>query len=120
MSRLDDLIAEALSAEEKEMLKDTAEPGWFRLGLDQFRGRYGWVTWVVMIVQATLFLAGVWCAVRFFAATEVLEALHWGLPAAVLVIVATVLKTSLMPQMQADRVLREIKRLELLIVRERG
>lgn len=118
MSKLDQLIAEALSAEEREILRDTEELGWFQLGLNQFRGKLGWVTWVVMIVQASLFLVGVWCAVGFFGATDALSALHWGLPAAVLILVATILKMSLMPQMQADRVLRELKRIELMIAHQ--
>ncbi|MEM6622697.1 MAG: DUF6768 family protein [Pseudomonadota bacterium] len=120
MSKLDDLIAEALSAEEREILRETEELGWFALGARQFTGKLGWVSWVVMLVQAALFLGGVWCAIEFFAATEVLAALHWGLPGAVLIILATILKTSLMPQMQADRVLRELKRVELMIAHKAG
>lgn len=115
MSKLDDLIAEALSDEERGILRETEELGWFALGARQFRGKLGWVTWVVMIVQATMFLLGLWCGWKFFAATDPLIALKWGLPAAVLVILATILKTSLMPQLQADRVLRELKRVELMI-----
>lgn len=118
MSRLDQLIAEAMSAEEREILRETEELGWFRLGRNQFSGKLAWVTWSMMIIQGALFLAGVWCAVEFFAATDVLIALKWGLPAAVLIIVATIIKTSLMPQLQADRVLRELKRVELMIVRK--
>jgi hypothetical protein len=120
MSKLDDLIAEALSTEERAMLRETEEKGWFAMGADQFRGRLAWVTWVIAIVQAVLFLAGVWCAIRFFGATETLTALHWGLPAAVLVILAAILKTSLMPQMQADRVIREVKRVELMLASQKG
>lgn len=120
MSKLDDLIAEALSAEEKEIVRETEELGWFALGASQFTGKLGWVSWVLMIVQSAMFLGAVWSAIRFFGASDVLTALHWGLPASVLAIVATVLKTSLMPQMQADRVLRELKRVELLIAHQKG
>ena len=115
MSRLDDLIAEAMSAEERAILRETEELGWFALGAKQFTGKLGWVTWVVMIMQGLIFLAGAWCAWHFFTASELLSALHWGLPAAVLIVVATLLKLSLMPQLQADRILRELKRVELMI-----
>ncbi|MCI4665660.1 MAG: hypothetical protein MRY74_13155 [Neomegalonema sp.] len=117
MSKLDQLIAEAMSAEEREILRETEELGWFGLGLNLFRGKLGWVTWTVMIVQSAMFIAAVWCAIEFFAASDVLSALKWGLPGAVLMIVATILKTSLMPQIQANRILRELKRIELMIVR---
>ncbi|SPH18615.1 hypothetical protein DEA8626_02155 [Defluviimonas aquaemixtae] len=120
MTKLDELIEEALRDEDRDILEATAEQGWFALGLSQFRGRLGWVTWLVMIVQATMFIIGVWCAIRFFGATEVLAALKWGLSAAVLMLMATALKMSLMPQLQADRVLREVKRLELIVARQRS
>lgn len=115
MSKLDDLIREALDAKDQEILDKTEELGYVQLGLSQFGGKLGWVTWVIMIVQAALFVIGVWCAFNFFAATEVLSAIKWGIPSATLIIVAAALKFSLMPQMQADRIIREVKRVELLI-----
>lgn len=116
MTKLDDLIQKALEDQDQAVLAATREPGWMELGLSQFRGRLGWVTWVIMITQTALFLGGVYCAVEFFAATAVLSAVKWGITAAVLLIMAVSLKTSLMPQMQADRVIREVKRLELLLL----
>ncbi|MDH5798906.1 MAG: hypothetical protein OEZ19_10095, partial [Paracoccaceae bacterium] len=88
MSKLDDLIREALEGEDREMLADTEELGYFALGLSQFTGKHGWVTWVIMVVQTVMFLIGAWCAVRFFQSTEVLEAVKWGISGAVLWIAA--------------------------------
>jgi ABC-type multidrug transport system fused ATPase/permease subunit len=115
MDKLDKLIEQSLNEEDRQIMADTAELGYFELGLKQFRGKLGWVTWVIMIVQATMFLIGVWCTVQFFAATDMLLALKWGLSAAVLILAATTIKVSLMPQMQADRILRELKRVELML-----
>lgn len=120
MTRLDDLIEEALSDEDKDILKDTRELGWFALGANQFRGKLGWVTWVIMAMQIVLVAASLWMGLKFFAATDALTALKWGLPAATLLIMAIIMKTSLMPQMQADRILRELKRVELMIAHARG
>lgn len=116
MTKLDDLIREALEDQDKAALAETEELGYFALGLNQFSGKLGWVTWVIMLVQGALFLGGVYCAVKFFGATEALAATKWGITGAVLMIIATNLKMSLMPQMQADRVIREVKRLELLLL----
>jgi len=118
MSKLDRLIEEALSDQDKDMLRETQELGWFALGASQFSGKLGWVSWVIMIVQAVLFLLAVWTGWHFFTTADVLSALKWGLPSATLMIVATILKTSLMPQMQADRVIRELKRVELMIAQK--
>jgi len=115
MTHLDDKIRNSLSGADRAIYDQTEELGYFSLGLAQFQGKLGWVTWVIMVTQAALFVAGVWCAVQFFAATDVLIALKWGLPSAVLIIVAASLKFSLMPQMQAARILRELKRVELLL-----
>jgi hypothetical protein len=120
MSKLDQLIEEALSDQDKEMLRETGELGWFALGASQFTGKLGWVSWVLMITQTALFVAAAWTGWHFFAADNVLTAMKWGLPSATLMIVATILKTSLMPQMQADRVLRELKRVELMIAHKNG
>jgi len=115
MTKLDDMIKDALGEQDHQILKDTEELGYFALGFNQFTGKLGWISWVVMLTQSIMFFVGVWCAWHFFNATEVLMALKWGLPAVVLMLAATSLKLSLMPQMQADRVLRELKRVELLI-----
>lgn len=120
MSKLDELVEELLRDEDRAIIAATSEQGWFQLGLSQFKGKLGWVTWVIMLVQTVLFVISVWCAVRFFQATDVLPALRWGLSAAVLMITATQLKMSLMPQMQADRVLRELRRVELMIAERRA
>jgi hypothetical protein len=120
MSKLDELIRDALEGEGREAFEETEELGWFALSLSQFRGKLGWVTWVLMIVQSTMFIVGAWCAVRFFQETELLTALKWGLSGAVLWITATNLKLSLMPQMQADRVIRQLRRVELLLASQNG
>ena len=120
MDKFDTMIAEALSEEDRALLAGMREPGFFSLGLGLFRGPNGWVSAVLMVVQTVMFLASVWCGWRFFAASEVMDALRWGLPAAVLFIVGTQLKMALMPQMQADRVLHALRRLELVALRQHG
>ena len=120
MDKLDKLIEEALREEDQKIFKQTEELGWFALGLSQFRGKLGWVVWVIMVVQGILFLIGVWCAVQFFGTSDVLMAVKYGLSGAVLILIATSLKFSLMPQMQADRVIRELKRVELMLARREG
>lgn len=117
MNKIDRMIEEALSEEDRAIAEATAERGWFALALGTFRGKLGWITWVVMIVQTTMFGFAVWCGFRFYGATDVLTAVKWGITAAVLTLMATVLKLSLMPQIQADRILRELRRVELMIAK---
>lgn len=116
MQEIDQMIELALSQRDREILEGTEELGWFSLGLKQFTGKLGWVTWVVMVSQVTMFIAGTYFGIKFLNATELLPAVKNGIGAAVLLLMATQLKLSLMPQIQADRVIREVKRLQLMIV----
>ena len=118
MSKLDRLIEDALKGTDRDILNETEQLGFFELGLSQFSGKLGWVTWLLMIIQTAMFVAAVWCGVEFFSATDVLPALRWGLSAATLALMATQIKLSLTPQMQADRVIRELKRVELMLARQ--
>lgn len=120
MNKLDRLIEEALQEQDRDILHQTEELGYFALGLKQFSGKLGWVTWVLMIVQTAMFVAAVWCGFQFFGAVETLPALKWGLSAATLALMAIQLKLSLMPQMQADRIIRELKRIELMVARQKS
>lgn len=117
MDKLDMLIKEALEGEDKRIIDETEELGYFALAMGIFGGKTGWVSWVVMLVQTALFLISFWCAIQFFTATEVLPALKWGLTTSVLALMAITLKLSLMPVMQANRVIRELKRIELMLAR---
>lgn len=115
---IDRLIDESLEAEERELLRRIGEePGYFTQIWGLFDGRLGWVSWLMMFWQTVMFVAAVYCAVRFFQASETLEALHWGMPSAVLLIMAGMLKLALWPSLQTNRVLRELKRVELQIAR---
>ena len=119
---LDRMIDEALNAEERELLSVIGEePGYFKQVFGLFGGPLGWITWLMMIVQGIMFIAAVWMAVHFFNATDTLEALKWGLPSAVLLIMSGMMKLiTAWPSLQANRVIREVKRLELHLARGRG
>jgi hypothetical protein len=118
MRTIDDLVADALSADEKEILRRIGpEPGLIGLTAGLFTGRLGWVNAVLMAVQALAFLAGAYAAYRFFLAEEVVAQLRWGLPAVALLLMSLHLKALLWPSIQTDRVLRELKRLEFLVER---
>jgi hypothetical protein len=118
MRNIDQMIDEALDAEERDLLRSIGEePGFFRQAWGVFGGPTGWVNAVMMAAQTLLFLAGAWAAWHFFQASEPVAQLRWGLPAAVLLIVATVMKMALLPRMESNRLMRELKRIELQLAR---
>ena len=68
MRDVDELIDEALDAEERELLRTLDEPGFFRQAFGVFSGPTGWMSVVMMFWQAVMFIAGVWAAWHFFEA----------------------------------------------------
>ena len=115
---LDAQIDAALAAEERDLLRQIGEePGFYSQFFGIFGDRIGWVSMVLMVVQTALFIAAVWTGWRFFEADDALEAMRWGLPSAVLALMSLILKMSMWPTLQTNRVIREIKRLELLAAR---
>lgn len=119
MRDVDMLIDEALDAEERELLRSIGEEqGFITQVFGMFHGRMGWVTIVMMCAQLALVLAGAWAAWRFFEAGDALTALRWGFPAAVLLMTSTMIKTAFFPMIHANRLMRELKRIELQIARQ--
>lgn len=117
MRDIDQALNEAISAEERQLLRSIGEePGFFRQTLSVFGGKTGWVNVFLMLVQGAAFVAGVWAAWLFFNSADALTALRWGLPSVVLLVMSLMIKLAMWPAIHTDRVLREIKRMELLMV----
>jgi len=117
MTDIEQKIDRALDAEERELLRSLDEEGFFSQALGVFGGPTGWVNIIMMIAQTVSFVAGVWAAWHFFKAVEPVAQLRWGLPAAVLFILATMIKLALVPRMEGNRLMRELKRIELQLAR---
>jgi len=114
MTDLDREMESAITAEERDLLRRIGEePGAIPQLLGLFRGPTGWVNLVMMAAQAALFVAGVLAAWRFFQATEALEALRWGLPAAVAVLAALVIKVAMYPVVHIRQLRLELLRLQM-------
>lgn len=118
MRNLDQMIDEALDSEERELLRSIGEePGFFSQAFGLFTGRTAWVNVLLMVVQTIFFVAGVWAAWNFFEAGDALAAVRWGIPAAVLLLTGLIIKMALWPTMETNRVIRELKRIELQLAR---
>lgn len=118
MQNLDQMIDEALDSEERALLRSIGEePGFFPQLLGLFAGRTGWVSALMMGAQGVLFVAGAWAAWKFFGADDTLTALRWGLPGGVLLLMSLTIKMAMLPTLHLNRLMREIKRIELQVAR---
>lgn len=117
MPNPDQMIDQALAAEERDLLRRIGDDsGHVQQALSLFAGRAGWISGLLLVVQAVMFIAGLWAGWLFFQAEDALAALHWGLPSAVLLVMSLMLKLALWPVMQTNRLLVALKRLELLVI----
>lgn len=113
MKDIDELIGRALTAEDRALLASHAEPGYFRQALGTFRGPTGWVVWVVYVMSTAAFVAGLWAMWRLWGSADPTDAVRWGVLALALFQVTMMSKGYLGTRMEANRMLREVKRVEL-------
>lgn len=117
MTDPDAKIDAALRDEELKLLQQIGEePGFFDQVGGLFRARNAWVNWMMIVSQTVLFIVGAYAAWRFFQATDVLTALRWGLPSAVLLLMSLIIKLSMWPEMQ----IRSLRSDLALLSRDRG
>jgi hypothetical protein len=113
VNKNDELIQRALAAEDRELLARHAEPGYFSQAIGLFRGSLGWVA-MVSYLTAVLAFVGFGVAMwQCWVATDAVVAVRWGVLAAVLFQLSAMSKTFLGSHLEANRLLREIKRVEL-------
>ena len=117
MDRIEQRIGETLDAEDRALLQNTRDPGLVGQVFGLFRGPAGWLGHGMFAVVTVLFVLGLWCGQRFFASTEVIDAQPWTHASTLFLVVSVQLKMPMMPQMQADRILRARRRLELVLLR---
>ena len=116
MRNVDELIDEALDAEERELLRSIGdEPGFVERMLGMTGPEIVWMVWVMMIFQTLMFAAGLYAAWMFFEAGDPVTQLRWGLPAVVLLLMALLVKLAVPPAIQTKRLMRELKRIEVQI-----
>lgn len=115
MSKLDDLVTQALSKEDQELLARHAEPGYFAQALGMFRGSWNWVMWLVYcmtLVAAVLCIFSFW---QLYVSSDTLAAVKWAAAGLTLNQIVMLCKSFMGSHMETNRMLREIKRVELQV-----
>lgn len=115
MNDLDKRIQEALRGD-KEGESLIGEPNLMEEMLAAFRGRNKWINGIAFVDTLVLFAIAVWGAIRFYRAEAVEDQLFWGGVCLLGMLFVGFLKTYFWLQMSTNRVLREIKRVELLFL----
>lgn len=115
MNKLDRMIEQALAEEDRALIEATVPRGFFAEFFGQFSGRNAWVGWLSTAAIFVYVGLGLWCGYEFFTAADPLVALKWGLGAMGSIMVIGMLKLYMFGEMQTARILRELKRVELML-----
>lgn len=113
MNKIDDLIGRALTEEDRALLASHSEPGYLAQAFGLFRGPLAWVMWLVNVASGVAFFAGAYAIWQMFGTSDPLVAVKWGVASLFLFQVTTLYKTFMGNRMEANRLLRELKRVEL-------
>ncbi|MCW9045664.1 MAG: hypothetical protein OQK35_04970 [Alphaproteobacteria bacterium] len=116
MDKLDTMINEALDDEDRLILEKIGrEQTLAEAALDLFRGKLGWLNGVLLLGHLLFAIAGAYAAWKFFTLTEILDVIRWGISAAVLLLAALIMRVTIYPAIQANRILRAMKHMEMQI-----
>jgi hypothetical protein len=115
MNKIDELIGQALTEEDRALLASHGEPGYIAQAFGLFRGPMAWGMWLLNIAGGVAFLVGAYAVWRMMASADALVAVKWGVGSLFLFQVTTLCKSFMGNRMETNRMLRELKRVELQV-----
>lgn len=117
MNDIDKKIEEALNADDRAILEEYGEQGLFGQLGGLFQGKLGWLSMVTFVVAIVMFIVGCWAAWNFYQEDNVAAMLKWAGLAWIGLMTQIMIKQWSWMRMESNRVIREVKRLELQIAR---
>lgn len=114
------MIEDALDAEDRAIFAQYGEKGLFGEVGELFTGKMAPWNMINMVVQIALFAGALYAGRQVIAIDDVAEMMRWGLLTLGLFIAMGVIKLMQWQQVQANRVIREVKRVELQIARAKA
>lgn len=115
MDRFDEMIGRAMSDEDRALLRRYEEQGYVSQALGLFRGPVGGVMVLVYATVLASFAGAAFAFWRMTAAGDPTAAVQWGVGAVVLFQMTVMAKSYMGSHLEANRLLREMKRLELQV-----
>jgi hypothetical protein len=115
MEDIDKLIRETLTKEEAKFYDDLNEEGLFDMVRSLFKGKLQWIIRLMVFINVLILGFCVYAIIQFFEATEVADMIKWASATFIGMMMVSMLKLFSWMQMNKNTLMREIKRLELLI-----
>lgn len=115
MEEIDKLIKETLTQEEAKFYDDLHEEGIFGMLRSLFSGKLKWIITLMTLINFAAFGFFIYTVIQFFEATELIEIVKWSVAGFICLMMISMLKLFSWMQMHKNALMRELKRLELLI-----
>lgn len=116
---IDEQIKQALSEEVKDIKhnNDVIDANPFKQMKASFKSQMGWIYLLVMLFSALFAIGMVYCGFQFYHAQETKELMGWSIGIIVLALFTQISKMWYWSEMGHNRVIREVKVLELQVAR---
>lgn len=120
MKDIDNLIREALSAEDAKWFDTVDEPSLHEAMMESFRGKQSWVVRLAFVMMFVYLALAVFSAVKFFQADVTRDMIAWACGFMFSITTIAMLKVWYWMELNKIAVTREIKRFELQLARLSG
>ena len=120
MSKLDKLIEDQLNAEDRALFDQYGEKGLFGEVGELFAGKMGPWNGIQLVAQFALLAVGIYAGREIITTDDPAAMLRYGVVFIGIFIAMSVIKLMQWQQIQANRVIREVKRVELQIARSKA
>jgi hypothetical protein len=117
MSDLDREIEEALGAEDRALYDELGEKGIFAEWFGVYRGPQAWIMYLTTGVMLIMTIVAFYSIAKLVNAGNDPNAVRWGGLALLMLLMVSFIKVWFWMRMESNRVIREVKRLELQIAR---
>jgi hypothetical protein len=115
MEDIDKLIKETLTQEEAKFYEELDEQNVFEMIFGLFKGKNKWIMYLMNVMTLVFFGLFVYCTIQFFNTQIIHEMIKWGIGGIVFLLGVSMLKVFAWMQMDKNALLREMKRLELIV-----
>ncbi len=115
IEEIDKLIKDTLTKEEAKFYDELEEQNIFEMVLGLFKGKNKWIMFLMNFMTLVFFSLFVYCVIQFFDTDVTNELIKWGLGGVVFLFGVSMLKIFAWMQMDKNALIREIKRLELIV-----
>jgi hypothetical protein len=118
MKDLDQHITDAIHSENAESLLEREDPGAIEELLATFQGSQRGLMYFAFVLSVGMFGIATWAGFRFYHAETVGSQLSWGGLCLLGLLMVSFIKVYFWMEMHSQRILREIKRTELRLMRQ--